>query len=142
MLTHYLQTANELLSDLIETTQYDIEDIKQAKHESVFSRTKTKDELVKSFEHHKSLIDNEIAKMVQGAENPSLENLLNDEQRSLLDAMRANLQTLQTTNKRFASMVISVSNFYSSLINRLIPTEQVGYENHRAKSASYLQIKG
>ncbi len=142
MLTHYLQTANELLSDLIETTQYDIEDIKQAKHESVFSRTKTKDELVKSFENHKSLIDNEISKMVKEAENPSLDTLLNEEQRSLLDAMRANLQTLQSTNKRFASMVIAVSGFYTSLINRLIPTEQVGYETHRAKSASYLHIKG
>lgn len=142
MLTHYLQTANELLSDLIETTQYDIEDIKQAKHENVFSRTKTKEELVKSFENHKSLIDNEIAKMVKESQTPSLENLLDEEQRSLLDAMRANLQTLQSINKRFASMVISVSNFYSSLINRLIPTEQIGYDNHRAKSASYLQIKG
>ena len=142
MLTHYLQTANELLSDLIETTQYDIEDIKQAKHENVFSRTKTKEELVKSFENHKSLIDNEIAKMVKESQAPSLENLLDEEQRSLLDAMRANLQTLQSINKRFASMVISVSNFYSSLINRLIPTEQIGYDNHRAKSASYLQIKG
>lgn len=142
MLTHYLQTANEILSDLIETTQYDIEDIKQAQHTNVFTRTKAKEELVKSFENHKSLIDNEIAKMAQNAGEASLDTLLDDEQRSLLDAMRANLQTLQSINKRFAGMVISVSNFYSSLINRLVPTEQVGYENQRAKSAAYLHIKG
>jgi hypothetical protein len=45
-------------------------------------------------------------------------------------------------NRYLASMVIAVSEFYSSLINKLIPTEQIGYENHKAKRASYLQIEG
>lgn len=142
MLTHYLQKANEVLSDLIETTQNDIEDIKNAKHDNIFSRTKTKEELVKSFENHKSLIDNEIAKMVQDSGNNGLENILSDEQQELLDRMRQRLKSLQGENRHFATMVIAISEFYSSLINRLVPTEQIGYENHKAKRASYLHIKG
>ena len=63
MLTHYLETANKLLIDLITTTNNDIEDIKAAHHDTVFTRTKIKDELVRSFENHKSLIDNEIIKI-------------------------------------------------------------------------------
>lgn len=142
MLTHYLQKANEILSDLIETTRNDIEDIKNAKHDNIFSRTKTKEELVKSFENHKSLIDNEIAKMVQAAPEGGLETILSTEQQELLDNMRTRLKELQDENRHFATMVIAVSEFYSSLINRLIPTEQVGYESHKAKRASYLHIKG
>jgi uncharacterized membrane-anchored protein YjiN (DUF445 family) len=142
MLTHYLQQANEILSNLIETTRNDIEDIKGAKHDNIFSRTKTKEELVKSFENHKSLIDNEIAKMAQASDGASLDTILDDNQQALLDEMREQLQALQKENKHFASMVIAVSEFYSSLINRLIPTEQVGYDSHKAKRASYLHIKG
>lgn len=142
MLTHYLQQANEILSNLIETTRNDIEDIKGAKHDNIFSRTKTKEELVKSFENHKSLIDNEIAKMAQASAGASLDTILDNEQQALLDEMREQLKSLQKENKHFATMVIAVSEFYSSLINRLIPTEQVGYDNHKAKRASYLHIKG
>ncbi len=142
MLTHYLQQANEILSNLIETTRNDIEDIKGAKHDNIFSRTKTKEELVKSFENHKSLIDNEIAKLAQASAGASLDTILDDNQQAMLDEMREKLKALQSENKHFATMVIAVSEFYSSLINRLIPTEQVGYENHKAKRASYLHIKG
>lgn len=142
MLTHYLQKANETLSDLIETTRNDIEDIKAAKHDHIFSRTKTKDELVKAFENQKSLIDNEISKMVQAAGESGLETILSDEQQELLDQMRQRLKSLQNENRHFATMVIAISEFYSSLINRLVPTEQIGYENHKAKRASYLHIKG
>lgn len=142
MLTHYLQQANEILSNLIETTRNDIEDVKGAKHDNIFSRTKTKEELVRSFENHKSLIDNEIAKMAQESGGVSMETILSSEQQTLLDDMRDQLKTLQQENKHFATMVIAVSEFYSSLINRLIPTEQIGYDAHKAKRASYLHIKG
>lgn len=142
MLTHYLQKANEILSDLIETTKSDIKDVKNADHNGVFSRVKIKEELVKSFENHKSLIDNEIGKLAQNSKSDSLEGILNDDQQKLLDEMREKIKTLQSENKHFATIVIAVSEFYSSLLNKIIPTEQVGYENHKAKRASYLQIKG
>lgn len=142
MLTHYLQQANEILSNLIETTRNDIEDVKCAKHDNIFSRTKTKEELVRSFENHKSLIDNEIAKMARESGGVALDTILSSEQQSLLDEMREQLKVLQQENKHFATMVIAVSEFYSSLINRLIPTEQIGYDAHKAKRASYLHIKG
>jgi len=142
MLTHHLQKANEILIDLIETTISDIDDIKQAKHSVLFSRTKVKEELVVSFEHYKSLIDDEIIKLSKQNPGQSLDTILNTLQQAELEKLRVNLETLQSKNRYLASIVIAVSEFYSSLINRIIPTEQIGYENHRAKRASYLQIEG
>lgn len=142
MLTHYLQKANEILSDLIRTTRNDIKDVKNANHDGVFSRIKIKEELVKSFENHKSLIDNEIGKLVQNAKGSQFDGILNDEQQKSLDEMRENIKTLQVENRHFATIVIAVSEFYSSLLNKIIPTEQIGYDTHKAKRASYLQLKG
>jgi hypothetical protein len=142
MLTHYLETANKLLSDLIDTTKNDIADIKEAKHDSVFTRTKIKDELVRNFENHKSLIDNEIIKKATANDGVALEDLLSEYEMSLLDTMRQKLAELQKVNKHFASMVIAISELYNSLLNRIVPSEQVGYEKSRVQYASMLQIKG
>jgi hypothetical protein len=142
VLTHYLQVANRLLGDLITTTQHDLEDVKNAQHSNLFARTPIKDELIKSFENHQSLINNEIAKLMSQAPNKSLDVILDDEQHTLLDKMKISLKELQSVNKHLATMVIAVSEFYNSLLGRLIPTEQVGYEGHKAKYASFLQIKG
>jgi hypothetical protein len=142
MLIHHLQKANEILQDLIETTLLDIEDIKQAKHSNIFSRTKIKEELVSSFEQYKSLIDNEIIKLVNQNPSASLEDVLNQSQQNELENLKTNLEMLHKKNRYLASMVIAVSEFYSSLVNKLIPTEQIGYESHKAKRASYLQIEG
>ena len=46
MLTHYLKTSIKDIEDLIDFTIKDIEDIKQAKHTSIFERTKIKNDLV------------------------------------------------------------------------------------------------
>jgi len=139
MLTHYLETANRILTDLIDMTRHDIDDIKDARHEVIFSRTKAKDELVKSFENHKSIIDNEIAKLI--ASGASVEEALDAEQKHLLGELRTNLEALQDSNKRLARLVVSVSGFYNTLLNRLVPSEQVGYDKP-TQYASFLHLKG
>ena len=65
MLTHYLRNAIQDIDHLIEQTHKDIADIKVAKHSEVFERAKIKEDLIHSFENKKSLLDNELMKMLK-----------------------------------------------------------------------------
>jgi DNA-binding response OmpR family regulator len=69
MLTHYLHNAIKDIENLIELTHKDIADIKVAKHSEVFERAKIKNDLIQSFETKKSLLDNELMKMLILHEN-------------------------------------------------------------------------
>lgn len=140
MLHHYLQNAVNDIDTLINITQQDISDIKEAKHNDVFGRAKTKDELIGSFENKKALIDNEITKLLQENPNRTLDNLLEEEQKALLDEMKTKLHDLKHLNKHYARMVLAVSEFYNSLLERLIPTESHGYEGTKRSASSFLQV--
>lgn len=140
MLQHYLQNAVKDLQSLIEITQSDIDDIKQAKHDVLFSRVKTKEELISSFENKKALIDNEIAKLARENSGKSLEELLPEPVRNLLDDMKSSLSELKKLNKHYARMVLAVSEFYNSLLERLVPTESNGYEGKKRAASSFLKV--
>ena len=105
-----------------------------------------KDQLVKSFEGTKSIIDNEIGKLVQKNPGKELADLLDEEQQVLLDRMRKNLEKLRETNRRFAAMVISVSEFYNSLLSRIVPKAQepTGYGSSvpGGRRNAFLQVQG
>ena len=142
MITQYLNEANTTLRELIDITDRDISDIKEAKHELLFERTKIKEELVKNFENKKAIIDNEIVTMSKNSPDSSLEELLLPEQQELLGVMKDNLEELKKVNKRFASLVISVSEFYDSLLSKIIPREATGYTKDRSRHSNFLQIAG
>ena len=60
LLHEHLENAISKLHLLITFTQEDIEDIKQAKHDSIFSRNNDKVCIIKEFEIAKNMIDKEI----------------------------------------------------------------------------------
>jgi hypothetical protein len=143
MLVHYLNLAIESLQNLIDITKSDIEDIKQAKHEKLFGKVKSKEEMVSSFEKYKNLIDAEIVSMA--AANPSLElkDLLSENQRDLLGDMREKLTELKSTNRHYAKLVIAVSSFFNGLIEQMLPKDdqKPGYDGLIQRRASILEIK-
>ncbi|MDX1809886.1 MAG: hypothetical protein R3331_10130 [Sulfurospirillaceae bacterium] len=132
MLLHYLTSSINDIDNLIELTKKDIEDIKEANHELVFERTKIKNDLVKAFENKKSLLDNELIKLVSENENSSLDAILNDEQKELLNNMKTKLTQLKEVNKEYAKFVVIVSEFYNTLLDKIFPRELEGYKkaNH------------
>lgn len=142
MITRYLNEANTTLKELIDITNRDIADIKEAKHELLFERTKIKEDLVKTFENKKAIIDNEIVTMSQRSPESSLEELLTQEQQDLLGEMKDNLEKLKSVNKRFASLVISVSEFYDSLLSKIIPRDSIGYSKDTSRHSGFLEIAG
>lgn len=141
MLHHYLQSAINDLRSLLAITRQDIEDIKEAKHQIIFSRTKTKDDLIASFENKKSLIDHEILKLTKERPETSLGDLLDQEATVLLGELRESLEDLKEENRRYARMVLAVSEFYNSLLERLLPSQTQDYSGKKHAPSSFLTLE-
>lgn len=143
MLVHYLNLAIDSLQSLIDITKSDIEDIKQAKHEKLFGKIKSKEEFVSYFEKYKNLIDSEIVSMATA--NPSLElrELLSDAQQDLLGDMREKLTELKSTNRHYAKLVVAVGSFYNALLDQMLPKDdqKPGYDGVMQRRTSILEIK-
>ena len=144
MISLHLQNSIQSLQSLIETTKRDIEDIKAARHMAVLERTRTKEELVASFERHKEMLDDAFAKAMMENPGQELADILSQEQHDGLGQLRTALEELRGENRRFASLVIAVSEFYGSLINAILPSENVSYSTERGRDStpSFLQVRG
>ncbi len=141
MLSHHLQSALQDLKDLIQITQSDIEDIKIAKNDPQFDRLSLKEEKLKSFEQKKAMIDHEISSLMTTNPDVELPKLLNEEQYTLLDQLKAELLNLKEINKRYAKLVLLVSNLYNTFLERLVPTEMQGYNKVASKDPSILEVR-
>lgn len=141
MLSHYLKSSISDIENLIDLTQKDILDIKEAKHEAIFNRTKIKDELIQSFVNKKSLLDNELVKFVQINDNKPLEDILNEEHKEMLNTMKEKLSCLKIKNREYARFVVSVSEFYNSMLDRVFPREMEGYHRANHKPASFIKLR-
>lgn len=141
MLSHHLEGALKDLRDLIELTKSDIEDIKEAKHDSQFERLPLKEEKIKSFESKKAMIDHEISSLMSENPDKELPRLLNDEQHLYLDELKQELSNLRDINKKYAGLVLSVSSLYNTFLERLVPTEMQGYEKVASKDPNILEVR-
>jgi len=141
MLSHHLKGAVKDLDDLIQISEQDIVDIKEAKHESQFDRSRLKDEKLNSFENKKAMIDHEISKLMTAAPDKGMSELLSKSEHSQLQAMKNALNALREVNKRYAKMVLGVSTFYNALLERVLPTEMDGYKVKASQEASFLQVR-
>ena len=141
MLSHHLQNALRDLRDIIKITESDIEDIKKAEHDTQFDRLSIKEEKLKSFEVKKSMIDHEISSMMTSNPDTQIENLLNEEQHTLLEELKKELSTLREVNKHYAKLVLVVSNLYNSFLEKLVPTEMQGYNKVASKNSSILEVR-
>ncbi len=141
MLSHHLQGALSDLKDIIEITNSDIEDIKEAHHDAQFARLSLKEEKIKSFESKKAMIDYEISSMM--IENPGtqLPELLDAQQHEALAELRVELSNLKKVNKKYAKFVLSISNLYNKFLERLVPTEMNGYQKRATSKATLLQVR-
>lgn len=141
MLSHHLNGALKDLRDLIEMTELDIADIKEAKNDPQFERLSLKDEKLKSFESKKAMIDYEISALMSTYPEKDLPQLLNEEQHQSLSELKVELSNLRTVNKRYAKFVLAVSSLYNSFLERLVPTEMHGYQRVASRDSSILEIR-
>lgn len=141
MLSYHLKGAVSDLQKLVKISEQDIEDIKFANHAPQFERRKIKEDMLNSFENKKAMIDHEISKLMTGNPNLSLDKLLDADENSDLQSLKLALAALRDVNKKYAKMVLSVSSFYNTLLERLVPTEMNGYTKSTSRDASFLEIR-
>lgn len=141
MLTHTLHSAIKDITHLIEQTYKDIEDIKVAKHSDIFERASLKNDLITSFEQKKALLDNQLVKMMKEHNTSSLEALLDEEQQTLLAQMKQKLAELKASNKEYAKYVVTISQFYNSLLDSIFPRDMEGYKIANHKPATLLKVR-
>jgi len=141
MLSLHLQNALKDLRDLIEITESDIADIKEAQHDPQFERLSLKDEKLKSFETKKAMIDHEISSLMSANPDVNLPDLLNQEQHKLLEELKVELSNLREVNKSYAKLVLVVSNLYNNFLEQLVPTEMQGYAKVASKNPSILEVR-
>lgn len=141
MLSHHLEGALKDLKDLIQITELDIQDIKETKNDAQFQRLALKEEKLKSFENKKAMIDYEISSLMSANPDKDLPQLLNETQHIYLEELKENLSKLRDVNKRYAKLVLVVSNLYNDFLERLVPTEMQGYQKVATKKPSILEIR-
>ena len=140
MIEHCLKNCIKNIEDLVSLTKEDIEDIKQAKNEAIYKRTKIKDEIIEIFESQKSLLDNELVKLMKKNGNKELSELLNDREQESLQLLKTKLQELHKINKEYARLVVAVNEFYTTLFDKIFPTEMENYKKTNPKSFSLLKV--
>ncbi|MGB2553085.1 flagellar biosynthesis protein FlgN [Campylobacter sp. MOP51] len=116
MLKTYLNDAIGVLDELIKTTNSDIENIKEAKHSAVEESVKLKNDLIKKFENTKSLLDKELLRISKEQNSSDLASILDDEVKANLVNMRSKLEELHLKNKEYARYVVTVKEFFDSLV--------------------------
>jgi len=141
MLSHHLQNALEDLRSLIEITEEDINDIKEASHDPQFERLSLKEEKLKAFETKKAMIDHEISHLMTSNPQTALPDLLNEQQHKLLEEFKSELSRLHEVNKKYAKLVLVVSNLYNEFLERLVPTEMQGYKKVASKDSTIMEVR-
>ncbi len=135
MLLNKLQTANEILNNLITLTKKDIESIKEAKHEEIFNNIKIKENLTIKFQNTKNEIDNILSNR-----NKPLEEIFTPEEEKEFENFKNLLNEFNNQHKLFSKLSFSVTNFYNTLLNKIKGNKQITYEKENI-SNSQLKIK-
>ncbi|CRF46111.1 hypothetical protein [Helicobacter heilmannii] len=141
MLYGYLEQSVQDLQTLIQLTSQDLEDIKEANHEAIFERNGLKRERIASFENCKALFDQEMLDLMEKNPGTPLVNLLDERGSVLLKEMRQLLTELKEINADYARIVFAVSDFYSKLMQQIVPYESTGYYNQKTVASSFLQVR-
>jgi hypothetical protein len=139
MLERHLENAIKELDVLINLTQDDITLIKDAKHEALSQKSVEKKQAMVAFETTKSLLNHELLKLTQ--ENPEgLEGALNEKEGALLELFKEKLLSLKNINRHYSKLLISVNEFYGTLLDRMFAFDSQGYQKTKPLPAAMLQV--
>ncbi len=140
MISHYLNKVIDSIDELIKLTEEDIEDIKDAKNEQIYKRTKIKNDVIAIFENQKQLLDQELVGLMNANNGKELFEVLDNNQKQSLEKLKIKLKELQDINKKYAKFVVVVNEFYSSLFDKIFPTEMDNYKKVNPKSFSLIEM--
>ena len=122
MIKQYLDSSNEILDKLITLTDEDIQNIKQANHDSVPKSVESKNKLIAEFYVVKKNLDNALIQLSEGGKK-DLSVLLDDLDKEKLGEFKKRLKELHKKNKEYAKLVIVVKNYFDGLLNTMFDSE-------------------
>ena len=140
MITKQLASAIEDIDALVELTKFDIEDIKEAKHEKLSDRLQIKESLISSFEHKKTLLNSSLIKLAQENEGQTIDQILTSDEADILTQFKDKLSGLKAVNKEYAKFVATISEFYNSLIDKMFTLDGNGYEKNTIRPATLFMV--
>ncbi|MCH9814181.1 MAG: hypothetical protein K0U47_09605 [Epsilonproteobacteria bacterium] len=140
MITKQLESAILDIDALITLTRSDIEDIKEAQHENLSTRLQEKERLISSFEQKKSRLNSTLLTLTQKHSGQSMEEILSAEESNLLTLFKEKLTNLKSVNKEYAKFVVTISEFYNSLIDKMFTLEGNGYEKSQLRPATLFRV--
>ncbi|AFI04926.1 hypothetical protein [Helicobacter cetorum] len=141
VLHSHLEMALKQLQQLIELTECDIEDIKLAKHTEIFERNSQKQVFIQAFEKEKVGIDSQMINLKNQFPHKEMSELLDEHANNLLSQMRETLLTLKEKNTAYSRMAFAVSEFYSSLMQQIIPHDTCDYKGARHVGSHFLRVQ-
>jgi len=139
-LTAQLQSLISDVERLIDLTYQDIELVKTAQHAKVSMNNKEKNSLISRFESNKKSFNDLLLQITHSHPGQELHEILSTEEQLLLDDFRKKLLQLHTANKIYAKFVVSLNEFFSSLVSAILPMKQEGYQKTKPKPAAFLQV--
>lgn len=131
MLKQLLDKANKTLGELIAQTRKDIQNIKSANHSAVNESVIIKNKLIREFEATKKDIDKALVALAKDNEG-SLSQSLDANSKESLANMRSQLEELHKINKEYARHVVSVKEFFDTMLKQMFTPDDDGVYKARA----------
>jgi predicted nucleic acid-binding Zn-ribbon protein len=112
MIDEIIQRMSELVKNLQKSIELDIEDIKNAKHESLLSRNDEKHSMINEITELKAKLNQELITKIQEGVDVNI-------YREKVDFLEVELKNLYDLNKRLASVVLPVQQMYKELVEEI-----------------------
>ncbi|MBZ7984792.1 flagellar biosynthesis protein FlgN [Campylobacter sp. Cr9] len=119
MIEKRLSTANNLLLTIIKLTEQGIADIREARKDRLDSQNKEKLDALNAFLKEKKALDMALLDLAN-KNNGNLTDVLSEKTNDLLQQLRFNLNYLLAKNKEYARYVLSVKEFYDSMLEEML----------------------
>jgi hypothetical protein len=134
---------DSLISDidrLIDLTYCDIELIKNAQHARISEHHHEKKVLISRFESNKAILNDSLQQLMAKNPDATLSDILPEEEQKLLDLFKTKLMELHEANKIYSKFVVSMNEFFNSLVSAILPMKEEGYARSQPKPAAFLQV--
>lgn len=140
MIEKRLKNANDLLNKIIKLTEQGIADIKIARKDRMDAQNKEKTQALEAFLKEKKALDSALLELASKCDGNLADNL-SDEASELLQKLKLNLNYLLAKNKEYSKYVLSVKEFYDSLIEEMMQDnlEHNGYKQEIKGTTTFNQ---
>ncbi len=139
-LREQLDTLIGDIDRLIDLTYADIELVKRARHAEITEHHHQKRLLISRFERNKNLLNETLRQMTLHHPEKPISEVLPDEERQRLDRFKEKLQELHEANRIYGKFVVSLNEFFTSLVSAILPMKEEGYHPTQPKPAAFLRV--